>query len=353
MTPLNQVIIGATLGDAITDEAFLLRRWLREMGFASEIFAQYIHPALEEEVRPVTTWRLQSNEEWLIYHHSIGSAVADQLMASSLKLILIYHNVTPPEFFKMISPALSREMIEGRGQLLALRSHTELALADSPFNAQDLIAAGFRKTDVLPIALDESRVNLPSNPDLVAHYDRQGPCLLFVGRQVPNKKQEDLIKLLYFYRRIEPRARLLLVGDAWVPAYAHWLCDLTVDLSVEDAVVFVGQAPQQDLVTYYRLADVYVSMSEHEGFGKPLIESMYFGLPVLAYAAAAVPETLGDAGVQFHHKDYEALAEVVDVLVRDDKLSQRIVARQRERVKEFLEPQVRQRWQRFLGEVLK
>lgn len=351
MTALNQVIIGATLGDAITDEAFLLRRWLREMGFASEIFAQYIDPALEDQIRPATTWRPQLGEEWLIYHHSIGSSVADQVMASSLKLILIYHNVTPPGFFAAINPALNREMIQGREQLVALRSHTPLALADSPFNERDLIAAGFCKTGVLPIALDESRVNLPMNPNLLAHYEHQDPYLLFVGRQVPNKKQEDLVKLLYFYRRLESDARLFLVGEAWMPAYTHWLRDLTIDLGLDDAVIFAGKASQQDLVTYYRLADVYVSMSEHEGFGKPLIESMYLGLPVLAYAAAAVPGTLGDAGVQFHCKDYEALAEMVDVLVRDNTLRQRIVTCQRERVKAFLEPQVRETWQTFLDDL--
>ncbi|MBI5305248.1 MAG: glycosyltransferase family 4 protein [Chloroflexi bacterium] len=351
MTALNQVIIGATRGDAITDEAFIVRRWVREMGFASEIFAQYIDPALEDQVRPVTTWRPQSSDEWLIYHHSIGSSVADLLMAASLKLILIYHNVTPPEFFTTINPALNREMIQGREQLLALRSHTRLALADSAFNETDLVAAGFCKTGVLPIALDEGSINLPANQDLLARYGHQRPSLLFVGRQVPNKKQEDLLKLLYFYRRVEPRARLFLVGDAWMPAYAHWLRNLTIDLDLDDAVVFVGKTSQQDLVTYYQLADVYVSMSEHEGFGKPLIESMYLGLPVLAYAAAAVPGTLGDAGVQFHCKDYEALAEVLDVLVRDDTLRHRITAHQRVRVKSFLEPQVRQTWQTFLGDL--
>ena len=352
VTALNQVIIGATLGDAITDEALLLRCWLRELGFASEIFAQYIHPALERHIRPVSTFRLQPNEKWLIYHHSIGSPVADRLIESSLNLILIYHNVTPPEFFATINPALSREMIEGRAQLLALSRHTRLALADSTFNEQDLVAAGFPKTGVLPIALDESRVNLPWNSDLRARHDCQGPAMLFVGRQTPNKKQEDLIKLLYFYRRIEPHARLFLVGEEWVPTYAHWLRDLSVDLRVSDGVVFAGKVTQQDLVTYYRLADLYVSMSEHEGFGKPLIESMYLGLPILAYAAAAVPETLGDAGVQFRRKDYEALAELVDILGRDGTLRQRIITRQRERVKAFLAPQVRQRWQNFLGEVL-
>jgi glycosyltransferase involved in cell wall biosynthesis len=351
VTTLNQFIVGATLGDAITDEALLLQRWVRGLGYASEIFALYIDPAIQHLIRPFTTWQPRADETRAIYHHSIGSPVAERLIAASLDLILIYHNVTPPEFFETTDPALSREMIEGRAQLRALRAQTILALADSPFNEQDLIAEKFRATGILPIALDEARVNLPVNPALIARERDAGPSLLFVGRQVPNKKQEDLVKLLYFFRRIEPRARLYLVGDAWMPAYAHWLKDFARDLACDDAIFFAGKTAQPDLVTYYRIASVYVSMSEHEGFGKPLIESMYLGLPVLAYAAASVPGTLGDAGILFQRKDFEALAEIVNVLVCDQALRARIIARQRARVQEFLEPQVRAKWQTFLRDL--
>jgi glycosyltransferase involved in cell wall biosynthesis len=116
-------------------------------------------------------------------------------------------------------------------------------------------------------------------------------------------------------------------------------------------VLFIGHVPQQDLVTYYSLADVYVSMSEHEGFGKPLIESMYLGLPIVAYAAAAVPDTLGDAGVLIRHKDYEAIAEFVHILQSDTKLQERILRRQRQRVQTFLEPHVRRQWEEIISSV--
>jgi glycosyltransferase involved in cell wall biosynthesis len=99
------------------------------------------------------------------------------------------------------------------------------------------------------------------------------------------------------------------------------------------------------LVTYYRLADLYVSMSEHEGFGQPFIESMYLGLPILAYAAAAVPDTLGRSGVLFRRKTYEPLAELVDICIRDGELRRRIMDVQRERASLFLEPRVRERWE--------
>ncbi len=344
---LHQVIVGAMIGDAITDEALLIRRWLREAGYQSEIYAEAIHPALEREVRSWHTYRPGQGEARIIYHHSIGSQTVDRLLAWPPRLILIYHNVTPPAFFASVNPALARQMQLGREQLATLRGRTDLALADSAYNAEELRQAGFERTGVLPISLDPGRYAIPPNLELQARFKDSGPLLLFVGRLVPNKKQEDLIKLLYFYRRIDPAARLLLAGDPWVPAYEQWLRELTVYLGLQEAVLFAGHITQADLVTYYGLADVYVSMSEHEGFGKPLIESMYLGLPVLAYAAAAVRGTLGEAGLLFRHKHYEALAEAVNLVVREAALRERMIARQRNWAEQFLEPAVKRTWRQL------
>lgn len=339
---LHQVTIGATVGDAITDQAFLIRRWLREKGFISEIYAEHIHPALKKEVHPAIGYQPSRNEKRVILHHSTGSSAVDRLLDMRLEFIMVYHNITPAKFFADINPALAAEMEEGRRQLLALLPRTPLALADSAYNEEDLRATGFTNTGVLSISLDENKYKIPSNPDLIAQFHNSGPLLLFVGRQVPNKKPEDLLKLLYYYRRIDPTARLLLIGDRWIPSYERWLHDLTNDLGLNGSVLFQGHVTQQDMVTYFRLADLYISMSEHEGFGKPLIESMYLDLPILAYAAAAVPYTLGNAGVLIHRKEYEAIAELVDMLVKDKHLRQTIIKGQRERIKTFLEPQVRQ-----------
>ncbi len=348
---LHQVIIGATIGDAITDQAFLLRRWLREMGFISEIFAEYIHPALAQDIHPINTYQSDSTEKWLIYHHSIGSAVVDRLLSWPLQLILIYHNVTPPEFFINSDPTLAQQLATGKEQLLALRTRTKLALADSAFNEAELCTAGFQSTSVLPIVLDENRYQLPSNPKLLTQFEGLGPRLLFVGRLVPNKKQEDLIKLLYFYRRINPSACLILAGERWLRDYDLWLHDLALGLGLEKAVFFMGHVSQQDMLTCYRLADIYISMSEHEGFGKPLIESMYLGLPVVAYAAAAVPDTMGGAGILVHHKDYEAVAELIDLLLSHTQWRARLVEQQRQHARNFLETQVRPRWEKFVVQV--
>lgn len=348
---LHQFIIGASPGDAITDQARLLQRWLREAGFDTAIYAESIHPALEGRVRPWREFHPSRPEELVILHHSIGSDLVEDLLAQDVRFLLIYHNITPCEFVEPFDASLAARLQKGWEQLGRLRERTALALADSAFNERELRRAGYVRTGVLPIVLDPGHYAAPPNPALLARYADGAPHLLFVGRLVPNKRQEDLIKLLYYYRRIDPAARLFLVGAPWLPAYTQWLEELADDLDLREAVIFTGHVSPSDLIAYYRLAHVFVSMSEHEGFGKPLIESMYFGVPVVAYAAAAVPETLGGAGVLFRRKDYEALAELVDLVIRNDPLRQRILARQRERVARFLEPAVRQRWEAFLQEI--
>lgn len=345
---LHQFTEGVTVGDAISDQAFVVRGWLRDAGFTSEIYAVHIHPALAKEVRPALTYRPQPGEAYVIYKHSIGSSLPEQLLALPLRFLLVYHNVTPPEFVQSVDPALARQFQQGREQLALLRDRTALALADSPFNEAELRTAGFTNTGVLPITLDESRYQTPVAPKLVEELRSRHPLLLFVGRLTPNKRQEDLLKLLYYYRRIEPNATLALVGSKWLPAYGRWLQELARSLDLLDHVIITDHVTQAEMVTYFRMADLYVSMSEHEGFGKPLIESMYLGLPVMAYAATSVPGTLGGAGVLFHEKDYEALAEMVDWLVKDAALRQRIITRQRERVQAFLASQVKQVWEQYL-----
>ncbi len=348
---LHQFIVGAAPGDAITDHAFLLQRWLDEAGFESMIYAESVHPALEGKVRFYSEYSPSQVGELVILHHSIGSDLVDYLLGLGRRFLLIYHNITPPSFFQPFDPGLTRQLQRGREQLIGLRERTVLALADSPFNEAELKQAGYLRTGVLPIVLDSAQYDMEPNVTLHARYHGTGPNLLFVGRLVPNKRQEELIKLLYYVRRIAPEARLFLVGDPWIPTYAEWLRELAMEMGLGESVVLAGHVSQRDLVTYYRLTDVYVSMSEHEGFGKPLIESMYLGVPVLAYKATAVADTLGEAAILLLRKDYEAIAELIHIVVTDTNLRERVVKKQQQRVKAFLEPQVRLQWSEIIHNV--
>ncbi|MFO7662487.1 MAG: glycosyltransferase family 4 protein [Chloroflexota bacterium] len=349
---LHQFTEGVHTGDAVTDQVLLIQRWLRDVGFESDIFAEQIQPAFEGRVRFADDYRSVPAEQCLIHHHAVGSDVADRLGRLGRPQILIYHNITPAEYFATTNPVMAGQLGKGRRQLADMRSRTILALGDSGYNERELQELEFSATGVLPIVLDERQYDLPDNESLALECATSRPLLLFVGRQAPNKRQEDLIKLLYCVRRIEPEARLVLAGSPHVQSYVEWQRQLGSSLRLEDgAVHWAGHVSQQDMVTYYRHADFYVSMSEHEGFGKPLIESMYLGLPVVAYASTAVPDTLGDAGIQFYEKDYEALAELILLVQSDPQLRQRIKARQTRRVQSFLEPQVRRQWDTFLRQL--
>lgn len=340
---LHQFLTGATAGDAITDQALLIQHWLRGQGLESEIYAWHMHPSMERHIRPMGVYR-RGRDEQGIYHHSIGSEVPDFLVEQGLDLILIYHNITPPQFFSGSDPLRAHLARLGMQQLEQLRPLTRLALADSHYNEAELRQAGYARTAVLPICLRAERYDTPADAHLTAGLARPGPRLLFIGRLAPNKRQEDLVKLLACLRRARPDAHLYLLGDRWEIGYDTWVEQLAAELDVAEGVTLLGKVPQTAMVTYLRAADCYVSMSEHEGFGVPLIESMYLGLPVMAYGAAAVPETMADAGIVFYRKEYEQLAELIDWLLSDEPWRRRLIARQRVRAEAFLEPEVRRQF---------
>lgn len=342
---LHQFLTGATSGDAITTQALIFRRWLRDEGYDSHIYAQHVHESMLDEVQPLSAYRRGGRSEAVaIYHHSIGSDVAGFLQAHGPSLILVHHNVTPAHFFTHVDPAWAQRARLGAEQLRQLRPAVALALADSAYNELELHEAGYEETRVVPIVLEAAQYDLPDDPAMLAALQAGGPNLLFVGRLAPNKRQEDLVKLLYCLRRLRPTARLLLVGDRWDMGYDGWVERLAAELDLSDAVTLTGKVSQQAMVTAYRHADLYVSMSEHEGFGKPLVESMLLDLPVLAYAAASVPYTLGASGVKFYHKDFERLAELVAILLEDGDLRARLIAGQRQKAQQFLESNVRARF---------
>ncbi len=340
---VHQMLVGVMPQDAITEHAFTLREALRDWGYTSQIYTKGIHPALSREVLLYTRYRpRQGDRDILIFHYSTGSGVSDYVRSLPVRLIMLYHNVTPAEYFRDIDRQYFEEAAKGRAELEALKDAVDLALADSEFSRQELERCGYPRTGVLPIFLDEERYSRPPDQAVLDAFQGDGYTnLLFVGRIVPNKKQEDVIKVFYYYKRINPRSRLFLVGPVRDRArpYRRWLESVAAHLHLPD-VHFCGPVPFEALVAYYRLADVFVCMSEHEGFCKPLVESMYFDVPIIAYDAAAVPYTLGETGVLVKEKRYQVVAEMINLLVTDADLRQRIVARQRERLRRFLKSSV-------------
>ncbi len=338
---VHQLINGASQRDAITQNALLWQRWLRGSGHTSEIFALSIEADCEGQVRPWHSYRSQADK--LLYHHSLGSpVVADLIENHANGLIPVYHNVTPPHWFAGFQPELAQRAADGIAQLEQLAQAVSVGFGDSAFNCADMERAGFKEAHVVPITFDEKRyANVTPIPPKI---NANGPVLLFTGRIAPHKCQADLVRLLYACRQIEPDTQLMLIGSEWAKAYADWIRYVAAELGVTDGLHMLGSVSLEEMVGAYRAADCYVSLSEHEGFGMPLIESMFFDLPVVAYRSTAVTDTLGGVGVTVGRKDFAGLAQLIIKLWQDGAWQQRVVAHQRKRLHDFLEPQVRQRF---------
>ena len=211
-----------------------------------------------------------------------------------------------------------------------------LALGDSAFNTEELVAAGFPRTGVLPVGPSFTHLETTAAGTMADAFDDGWTNILFVGRMIPNKKIDDLIRIFHAYKtRCNPRSRLLLVGSyGGFDLYFAMLQQLVARLRVPD-VFFMGHVSNEELSAFYDVADLFLCASEHEGFCVPLVEAMAADVPILAYAAGAVPETLGGAGLLFAPKDLEVAAEMLGMLVYDRALRAQVLAGQRRRLADF------------------
>jgi glycosyltransferase involved in cell wall biosynthesis len=335
---VNQWLPNAHYGDAMGDNARRVRQLLRQMGHASDIYAIHIEPELAGDVlgfdHPTAC-----RGDVTIFHYGIYSPMTTAFQKLTGRRVLHYHNVTPAAFFKGWDANLFDAATRGREEIPRLAAHVDLALGGSEFNRLELEQMGFTRTSVLRVAVDTSRVTAPVHlPGLEGVLDDGLTNFLFVGRMVPNKRIEDHIRLAAYYTRyVRGDGRFIFVGRCdLVPQYYAAVRGLISRLGLRrDRVLFTDVVPDEELAIYYQYADVYVSLSEHEGFCVPLVEAMAADVPVLAYAAAAVPETLGGAGVQFAPKDLELAAGLLDELAFNDTLRDQVIAGQRKRLADF------------------
>jgi L-malate glycosyltransferase len=329
---IHQVVGKSSPGYSVSDYALALQKALQSWGYQSLIYAAEVDASLKDRVRPLHSYRPKTND-LLILHYALANEVTDWAKNQNVPLILSYHNVTPPHFFTGVGGTIQRASKRGRAELQQFQPKTRLALADSHFNAQDLWAAGYKNVQTVPLLIPNSLQQVV--PDATVSGGN-GTNLLFVGRIAPNKRCEDIIKILHQYRQIEAKAHLFLVGARrYLPAYADWLAQFVAQLGLNDAVTFTGHVSREALAAYYRIADVYISMSEHEGFGIPLVESMRFDLPIIAYNSTAVPEVLGGSGVLIQQKRYDVIAEIIYQIQIDKQLRQEIIKQQQKQAATF------------------
>ena len=335
---VDQLIPAFHRGDAIGDTASHMKRFLRSRGFESEIYCLNRDKGLENDSVLFDEFPPPDPGDAVILHYALVSPMTAAFAELSARKAIIYHNVTPPHFFRAFSPEMARICRLSREQLEGLAPTVHLAMADSEVNRRELEEMGFRPTSVLPLFVDFTKYEGPASPMMTRLLDDGRTNILFVGRIVPNKRIEDLIKVLFYTKKyISPLVRLIVVGKtSSMPGYYRSLVRLADEFFLmPEEMLFTGHVSDAELISIYRSAHVFLSLSEHEGFGLPFIESLVFDLPVVAYDCTAVRDTMGEAGVLIRDKGVGFVAELVDIVARDKALRERIIRGQRKRLRQY------------------
>lgn len=336
---VDQALAGMYAGDAITHDALAMRAALRGAGYRSDIYCDPAHLGPEMRGEAIDFHAHDGGpDDAVIYHCAIASPLNGWYTGLRSRRLIRYHNITPAEHFHGFDNRLATQLAQGRRMLPALAPITELAICDSAFNAAELDEAGFPRTAVLPIVLDFEAFDQP--PDaarLAALRADSRRKVLFVGRVVPNKRQEDLIKVHALRLRAGRTPSVLHIVGSYggAPRYIEHLVALARHLRVADSVHFTGLVSHAELLAHFHGCDLFLCLSEHEGFCVPLVEAMHHRLPIIAYAAGAVPETLGDGGLLVARKHLPAIAELVDIALSDQTLRRRLAEQQAARLRAF------------------
>jgi glycosyltransferase involved in cell wall biosynthesis len=327
---VHQVLATLGYGDAIGHEVLGIQRVLRSAGYTSEIFVETADPRLEDltlDYREMVD--AVSPDDILIHHFSIGSRASRTAYALPGRMVLVYHNITPPEYFIGVHKDLVKLCFRGRRELTGYIERSALALGDSEYNRQELESLGFRVTGVLPVVPGFAHLDRPPDRALAGEFDDEYANILFVGRVIPNKKFEDVIRAFHAYRtRHNPRSRLLLVGSySGFEKYLAMLQGLISQLATPD-VHFLGHVSNEELSALYDIADLFLCASEHEGFCVPLIEAFYKRVPVVAYAATAVPATMDGGGVLYEDRQPLHVARIMEAILDDPAVEDAVLASQ-------------------------
>lgn len=347
-----QLLPTISYGDAISNDALNIRKALLEMKFESEIYAINIDTRLSSvyAIKNIKKLPVLSEKDIIIYHLSTGSSLNQQIRELKCRIIIRYHNITPFSFVKSYNRKLGNLLYEGLQEIKQLSDRADYCIAVSEFNKNDLIKMGYScKIDVLPILISFEDYKETPSTEIIDKYKNKDLNIVFVGRIAPNKKHEDIIKTFYYIKKnINSKARLFLVGSYnGMEKYYEYLNLYIRKLELQD-VYFTGHIKFNEILSYYNIADVFLCMSEHEGFCVPLVESMYFGVPIVAFDSSAVSETLGGAGILLKEKDFILTAELVGHIFNHDDLRNYLIQKEKERVKDFYYNIIKEKLKRYL-----
>lgn len=350
-----QLVSSLNYGDAVGNDVVAFKKALAEAGYVTEIFTEAISPKFPPDI--AKHYRLMptlDEDDIVIYHFASQCVLTDVVKNLRCKIILRYHNITPPSFFEGYDDNAVKACSVGLEQVSDIKNRVDYCLPVSEYNKADLIEMGYTcPMTVMPILIRFSDYEAKPGQSVIDRYSDGVTNILFVGRVAPNKKFQDVISAFAEYKNTyDKSARLFLVGSFGEgDKYYNELLQHIESLGVKD-VIFPGHIPFADILAYYSVADAFLCMSEHEGFCVPLVEAMYFHVPVVAYASSAIPSTLGGSGVLLENKSFKTAAAEVNKIVSDKALKNEIVAKQDIRLRDFSAEVIKKSLLDYLEEII-
>lgn len=328
---INQFHSGSAVGDAITNEMLLIQKILQKNGYESDVYAEFICDELKGKIKDIKDYK-DSESNILIIHHSMGINVFDKIVSFKDKKCVIYHNITPEIFFT--DSTTIKYVRLGLQQMKDYGKYADYFIADSNFNRKDMISMGLPNAiDVLPVQISLNRFDGITATSSILNKYRNSKNILFVGRVAWDKCQADAVKAFAAYHNIfNKHSNLFLVGDTGMSSYVKEIENLAIELGIHDCVFLTGKVTEEDLKAYYEISSVFLCMSEHEGFGVPLLEAMKLNKPVIAYSSSAIPETMGKSGCLVTEKNFDFIGSLINEIITDENLYSRIVEHQRRRI---------------------
>lgn len=343
-------------GDAIGNDVIEIDKVIKQLGYDTRVYAEYVGKGINTSIvdNSEALFSQIKAEDIILYHLSTGTVLNDRLKELKCKIVIIYHNITPPAFFEMYSQDAVELSEKGIAGVKKLKDCVSYCLGDSEYNLRELKEYGYDcEMDVLPIVVPFEQYNQKPCKKIISKYKDGFTNIIFVGRIAPNKKQEDIIKSFYFYKKyINPKSRLFLVGSFnGMEKYKRDLDNYINALKLKD-IFFTGHIKFSELLAYYDVADAFLCMSEHEGFCVPLLEAMYFRIPIIAYSATGVKDTLGNCGLQMEEKNCKIAAEMLNFAVTRQDLREQIVREQEVRLEEFSYEKTKNKFAECLKKVI-
>ena len=344
------------IGDAIGNDVLAVDRILKEAGFQTAVYAERSGPGIPKGVVfPVSDLHVSDEKDIILYHASTGSGLSIALPRYGGKKVMVYHNITPPRFFHGYHSEAEHFSMLGYDGIRYLSDRVDYCIADSEYNRQELLRMGYRcPVEVCPVVIPFEDYRQEADRRVLRQYGEGGwTNVLFVGRVVPNKKQEDVIRAFSAYHRYyNRRSRLFFVGNSsGMQAYVNRLREYAGRLQIADRVIFPGHISFREVLAYYQAADVFLCMSEHEGFCVPLLEAMSFRVPIVAYRSTAIPETLGQGGILLDTKEPRLAAAAMNRVMTDDALRAKILASQKKQLRRYRYPAVKKRLLQIMEKV--